>query len=394
MIENLKKTFNLGFIVNPYAGMGGPSAHKGSDDLISSIGNDLDPSELRATKRAEIFLNALVELIRDSDIRLVIKTPHGAMGGEEILRRIKWPNNIDLHILTNTYGMPSRAEDTKALSKAILESSVDLLLFVGGDGTARDICSMVNTEQAVLGVPSGVKMHSGVFAITPLAAAQVTHQLMSGELTNVRLQEVRDIDEQAFRQGIVKSRFFGEMLVPEEGAFVQHVKQGGIESEPLVLNDMAEYIAQYLEPNTLLVVGPGSTTRGILENWNLEGTLLGIDLLLDNGFVVKDADAPTIYDICSQHEGPIKLMLTAIGGQGHIIGRGNQQLSSEVLKLIGEKNFIIVATKTKLKTLGTRPLIVDSGDLNLDAQISGYLPVICGYEDTVLYPVGHINDKR
>jgi predicted polyphosphate/ATP-dependent NAD kinase len=266
---------------------------------------------------------------------------------------------------------------------------VDLLVFVGGDGTARDVCRANDSSQVVIGVPSGVKMHSGVFAVNPQMAAELVAMLIKGDLVGLQLQEVRDIDEDAFRRGIVKSRYFGEMLVPQEVRYLQNVKQGGLEVEELVLNDIADQLKNQLPENVLIIMGPGSTTLGIQKNWDLDGTRLGVDLILNELLLVKDAAESDILDWLERHSGPTVLVITVIGGQGHIIGRGNQQISSKVLRKIGRENVIIVATKTKLKTLHGRPFMVDTGDRFLDEEWSGYIPVITGFADTVLYKVGY-----
>ncbi|MDC9721130.1 MAG: ATP-NAD kinase, partial [Gammaproteobacteria bacterium] len=75
--------------------------------------------------------------------------------------------------------------------------------------------------------------------------------------------------------------------------------------------------------------------------------------------------------------------------QGHVLGRGNQQLSPPLIKQLGMHNIHIIATKTKLKALQGRPLLVDSGDPKLDQDLAGLVPVICGFHDIVLYPLGN-----
>lgn len=374
------RQFRLGLLINPYAGVGGPAANKGSDDERIQMMARAGELPLTAAVRAQSFFDHLVV---PEDCALTVVTVPGPMG-EAALANGRWMVEL-------TGFCPAEhttALDTQNATQALSSRRLDLLVFVGGDGTARDVCSVVPSHQPVLGVPAGVKMHSGVYAINPQAAAALVSLLLRGELVNLTSNEVRDIDEEAFRQGKVKSRHFGEMLTPEEGRFVQHVKQGGLEVEELVLLDIAAHLAEELTDDTLLIVGPGSTTFHILENWRLEGTLLGVDVLLGKTLLARDVDSTALDGYLSDHRGPMRLMVTAIGGQGHIIGRGNQQLTPAILRRIGRDNLRVVATKTKLRNLAGRPLVMDSGDAELDSAWQGYIPVITGFADTMLYPLG------
>lgn len=373
--------FRLGLMVNPYAGVGGPAANKGSDDLRIQAMARAGELPLTSATRARAFLTAL-RVPEDCEFTLV--TVPGPMGGDLA---------ADLGLTVELTGFrpaeQTTALDTQNATLALTARKVDLLVFVGGDGTARDVCTVIPPHQPVLGVPAGVKMHSGVYAINPQMAAELVSLLLRGELVNLAQREVRDIDEDAFRRGVVKSRHFGDMLTPEEGRFVQHVKQGGLEVEELVLLDIAEQVMEELTEDTLLIVGPGSTTLQVLRNWNFSGgTLLGVDVIRGAVMLAQDVDSKTLAAHLRDHLGPVMLMVTAIGGQGHIIGRGNQQLTPEILRRIGRDNLRIIATKTKLKTLQGRPLCMDSGDAELDNEWQGYIPVVTGYADTVLYPLG------
>lgn len=374
------RRFRLGLLVNPYAGVGGPAANKGSDDLRIQAMARAGELPLTAATRARSFLDHLQV---PEDCALTVVTVPGPMGAGMFAAR-GW--TVEL-----TGFRPAEyttALDTQNATQALAARRVDLLVFVGGDGTARDVCSVVPPHLPALGVPAGVKMHSAVYAINPQAAAALVSVLLRGELVNLAPREVRDIDEEAFRLGKVKSRHFGEMLTPEEGRFVQHVKQGGLEVEELVLLDIAAQLADELTDDTLLIAGPGSTTFNVLSNWGIEGTLLGVDIILGKTVLARDVDAASLTAYLNDHRGPVRLVVTAIGGQGHIIGRGNQQLTPVILRHIGRDNMRVVATKTKLKTLAGRPLVMDSGDPLLDREWQGYLPVITGFADTVLYPLG------
>lgn len=374
--------FRLGIIVNPYAGVGGPEGWKGSDDEEIQRRAKAGELVLRATFRAETFLRHLQSLISGRE-SLEVFSVQGNMGVNP-----GWSLNFPVTMIDAEFPKQTFAQHTQKAVTLLCDHNLDLLVFVGGDGTARDVCSVVSTSQPVLGVPSGVKMHSGVFAVNPQSAAELISRWIKGELIAVEQQEVRDIDEEAFRRGVVKSQFYGEMLTPQLGQYVQHVKQGGFEVEELVLLDIADDLVERIPANSLVVWGPGSTTLNIAKNWGVETTLLGVDLLLDQQCIARDVDAETIITAIEGHKGGVYIVVTAIGGQGHIFGRGNQQITAEVMAKVGKSCVVIVATKTKLKSLQGRPLLIDSGDPEVDKLWAGYLPVVCGYQDVVVYAVG------
>lgn len=372
-----KPKFRLGLIVNPYAGMGGPAALKGSDGeqvVAEARARGVSP---RAPERC---LRCLKQLAPE---QIDFYTFKGDMG-ERVARQA----GFEPLCVGEAENPVSCAEDTRRAAVALKQQGVDLILFVGGDGTARDIYAALGETQPVLGLPSGVKMHSSVYAIVPEAAAEIIKMMIAGELVALDMGEVRDIDEAAFREGRVRSRFYGELPVPAEPRFVQAVKQGGVESEPLVLADIAAEVREAMESGVLYVLGPGSTTYAVAESMGLSATLLGVDLVLDETLIASDVDAQTLAAHIAQHAGPVVLIITAIGGQGHVIGRGNQQLTPDILRRIGRENVWIIASKTKLKTLQGRPLLLDTNDPQLDRQWRGHIRVITGYRDAVLYPLG------
>lgn len=368
---------SIGLLVNPLAGVGGSLALKGSDgeevrQLVAEAGGSR-----RSMERAARALSVLHE----ARLPIAFSTWGGAMG-EDLLREL----GVEATVLGEPGASPSSADDTRRAA-AVLAGHCDLLVFVGGDGTARDVFDAVGEQMPVLGIPAGVKMHSGVFAVSPEAAGELLLQLARGGLVGLRRQEVRDIDETAFREGRVKTRFYGEMLVPGEGRFLQHTKVGGREDQALVAADIAAWLAPELEPETLYLLGPGSTTAAVLEELGLPATLLGVDALLDNRVVAADASEQTLLSLLAGHSGPAQIIVTAIGGQGHIFGRGNQQLSPEVIRAVGLDHITVIAAKSKVAALDGRPLRVDTNDPALDRALSGYRPVITGYEDEILYRV-------
>lgn len=371
--------FKLGLIINPFAGVGGPLALKGSDDVVArGIVNQQDILLQRASGRAITTLKQL-KLPQQCTVYCF----GGSMGAEAAGLA-----DLTVNVIGHAKSEVTTAEDTCLAAECLLKQEVDLIVFVGGDGTARDVYSAVGTRIPVLGVPAGVKMHSGVFAVSPEAAAVIINQLMSAGLVDIGLSEVRDIDEQAFREGVVKSRYYGELLVPRQGAFLQQTKSSGVEVEELVIADIAADIIESMEPDCLYIIGPGTTPRGVMDALQLDNTLLGVDAVLNQQLLALDLDEQRLLALIRRHKGPVKIIITAIGGQGHILGRGNQQLSPAVIRLVGHDNLIIVATKTKITALQGRPLLVDSNDPELDQALAGYRQVITGYHDAIIYPVG------
>ena len=372
----------LGLVVNPMAGIGGPAGLKGSDDR-ALVDEALEQgAEKRAAARVVRCLERLMELSPNA-VHLV--TADGVMG-QEYAEAASIPAQV-----VYGPGESTSAEDTRNAVTALIGAGIDLLLFVGGDGTARDVCAVIEDRVPVLGIPSGVKMHSGVYAISPEAAAEVVNAAVHGNLVDLRLQEVRDIDETAFREGVVKSRYFGEMKVPEFGHFVQGTKNGGREVEELVLDDIAADLRERMEPDTLYLIGAGTTPKALMDELGLHNSLLGVDVVLDEQLVAKDQSAAELEALVVGHSGPVVVILSITGGQGSLIGRGNQQLSPAVLRRVGRDNVWVLATKTKIRELEGRPLLMDSNDVQLDREWSGYIEVTTGYHDRILYPLGQID---
>lgn len=369
--------FKLGLIVNPVAGLGGSVALKGSDGeetAAKAIALGAEPKSNSRTKAA-------LEVLVPHQSNITIYTVNDEMG-EQTAKALGF--NTQVVYQSNS---PTTSDDTEAAARLLQQQGVDLILFAGGDGTARNICHAVEDSVPVLGIPAGCKIHSGVYAITPKAAGRVVEMLVKGELVTLSDADVMDIDEVAFRQGTVKAKRYGEMQVPSEVRYVQAVKNGGKETDELVLADIAAYVVSEMDADTLYVMGSGSTVGAVMEEMGLENTLLGVDLVEDQALVGQDLTAQQLLELTTGRE--TKLVITLIGGQGHIFGRGNQQLSPALIKAIGRDNIIVVATKTKLQALNGRPLICDTGDSKLDDELSGYIRVTSGFNDHIMYAVGH-----
>ena len=390
--------FKLGLIINPVAGVGGSVALKGSDDMVKhalALG-----AQLKANERAQTALTVLLPYQDE----IVVYTVNNQMG-EQAAKDL----GFNVELVYQTQNDNTQAIDTEHAISALLTKQVDIVLFAGGDGTARDIAKVValNTEQnsqqsmlpqvPVLGVPAGCKIHSGVYAITPTAAGRVVELMVTKQLVTLTEGDVMDIDESLFRQGVVKAKRFGEMQIPSELRYVQAVKSGGKESDELVLHDISEdVIAQMSDyDESIFVIGSGSTTAFLMSELGLDNTLLGVDLVQNEALIASDVTEKQLWQqlkLAKQTQQNVKLVITLIGGQGHIFGRGNQQLSPRIIRFIieqsgGKENIIIIATKTKLTALNNKPLISDTGDNELDQLLSGFMPISTGYKDQVLYPV-------
>ncbi|HIE15087.1 TPA: ATP-NAD kinase [Candidatus Bathyarchaeota archaeon] len=358
----------LGFIVNPIAGMGGAVGLKGTDgqDILKrAISLGAKPV---APARAEDFLSRLS--ILDVDVELLVG---GAMMGE-----VEAQNTGLKYKVIGERKKETTAEDTKRLARIMVEEKVRLLVFCGGDGTARDVLDAVNMKIPVLGVPTGVKMHSAVFAVNPESAALITAKFLSSELP-LREAEVMDVDEKAFREGRLSAKLYGYMLVPYEPILVQGVKVATQTTEDELRNlaAIAVYIIESMEPDVIYILGPGTTTRTIADLLEQEKTLLGVDLVLDKRIIARDVNEKQILEAIKGKKA--KIIVTPIGGQGFIFGRGNQQISPRVIKKVGLENIIVIATKQKLDNL--RSLRVDTGDKEMDEKLKGYIRVVTDYRE-------------
>ncbi len=373
----------IGVLVNPFAGIGGSVALKGSD------GETTRDEALRrgATPQApRRMTRALSSLATRNNIRVL--TWGGAMGEQSCMEA-----GLPCQVVGES-PMPSGPDDTCDAAKQLQQAGAELLLFAGGDGTARDLVDAVGTSMPVLGVPAGCKMHSAVYAVNPEAAGSLLAELAEGKLVALQQAEVRDIDEDAFRQGVVRARHYGELQVPAEARYLQQVKCGGREVEDLVVTEVAAWVADSMEEDTWYLMGSGSTVAVVMDQLGLENTLLGVDAVYNHEVVATDLGARQLLELISDQ--PARAVITVIGGQGHLFGRGNQQFSPELIRRLGKDNIQILATRTKLNTLEGRPLLVDSGDAELDQALCGLWPVITGYEDQILYRVatdGSVNSE-
>ncbi len=355
----------IGALVNPIAGMGGPLALKGTDgeDVLRTV-------EASGRKRTapERFLRTARRLA-SMKVDAEFICPTGQMGAT-------WLQEAGIRCETVCEPKePTTRTDTLASVRAFLEASVDLILFAGGDGTARDVVEVTGTAVPLVGIPSGVKMHSSVFANSPEEAADlVTSFIRNG---STREAEVMDVDEEAFRHGVVSARVYAMALVPDDSEHLQPGKQSfGSGSATDEAEELAEYLSDIMEPDVLYILGPGTTTAAVARTMGEGKTLLGVDAYRGRRRVGKDMDEKAILSALNDH-GRAVVVVTPIGAQGFIFGRGNQQISSRVIRRIGLENIMVVATPTKLRH--TAALRVDTGDPELDAEFSGKMKVLVGY---------------
>lgn len=275
-------------------------------------------------------------------------------------------------------------EDTEKAARDMARLKVDLLLFAGGDGTARNICSAIGDEIPVLGIPSGVKIHSAVYARNPKSAGDLVLMFLEGQPVSFREAEVMDIDEDAFRQGFVSAKLYGYLKVLYESTLVQGLKSGGVQYEQASLEGLAEWFVEEMEDDYFYVIGPGTTTRAITDHLGLEKTLLGVDVIYKGEVLEKDVSEADLLRLLKRKGAKVKIVVTPIGGQGYVFGRGNQQISPEVIKAVGKKNIVVVSSKDKIVSLGNNPLLVDMGDDEVNEMLGGYIKVMTGYREEVV----------
>lgn len=359
----------IGLIVNPIAGMGGSVGLKGTDGetVKEAIALGAEPT---TPKRIEETLS----LIQRKDLYFLVAP--GKMG-EDYLKRFDFKYEVASKI-----GKDTNADDTKRIVLEMLKKGIKLLIFVGGDGTARDIYDAVGLTIPVVGIPSGVKMFSPVFALSPKAAAQI----IDNNSSQLIEEEVLDIDEDAFRAGKLGAKLYGYLKVPKNIELLQGKKEPSNLSKPEEQSkeEIAKYLLENIEKDTLYILGPGTTLSTIAEKLNIQKTLLGIDAIFNEQLVGSDLNEKGLLEIIKKH-GKAKIILTPIGGNGFIFGRASKQFTPEVLKLIDKKDVIVVATEDKISRLEC--LRVDTGDTETDNKLKGQVKVITGYKTETIIEV-------
>jgi predicted polyphosphate/ATP-dependent NAD kinase len=355
----------IGFLVNPVAGMGGAVGLKGSDGEAVQLEALKRGAETVSPRRAVVALRSL----RDQPLDLEIVTSGGDMGEDELRTA-----DLESNVVYRSKGATTKA-DTISSVREFLRVGVALIVFVGGDGTARDVLEVADARTPMIGVPSGVKMHSAVFLNRPEDLGRVVSSY--GKNGTLKKAEVMDIDEDLFRKGVVRAKLYGIAKIPDDRA---HIQTGKASYDTISAEDEAreigDYIAESMEPDMSYILGPGSTTSSIADALGIRKTLLGVDVISNGQLVISDATENDLLRVLESNS-KVVIVLSPIGSQGFFLGRGNQQISGKVVRAAGPESIIVVATPTKLKD--TKILRVDTGDPDLDRKLRGRVKVVTGH---------------
>ena len=366
----------LGLIVNPVAGLGGRVGLKGSD------GADIQKRALAlgAVPQSSDRATQALERVKSVDSLEIVTYP-GEMGADAVTAC-----GLEPTVIGAIQPGETTSKDTQSAAKEMRQLGVGLLLFAGGDGTARDVYNAVEDS-----LPAGVKIHSAVYATNPRSAGDLAASYLQGRITALREAEVMDIDEQAFRQDIVSARLYGYLQVPYERRLLQGLKTPSSPGEQAAMAEIAADVVSKMEDDWLYIIGPGTTTRAITSRLGLDKTLIGVDVVAEGRLVAADVNESQLLELLKGRKA--KIVVTPIGGQGYIFGRGNQQISPNVIrKVVADcerpmENIVIVSTIGKTHSLGGQPLRVDTGDRAVDEILSGYVRVVTGYGEQIVYRV-------
>lgn len=378
----------IALVVNPIAGIGGPAGLAGSDGAAVQERAEALGSRRRAAERARLALETVAARSAADASRPVVLTAAGAMG-EDAVRAAGLEPRVVFRASSGDGTGETTAADTTAAARALVDAGASLVLFAGGDGTARDVAAGLGPDAAALGIPAGVKMYSPVFAVSSraagaLAAAWVAASEARGSLP-VQQREVLDVDEAQLRVARVEPRLYATMPVPYLAGRTQARKSATPASEHAAVVAAARGAARSLRPGVRYLLGPGGTMAEVARELGVAKTPLGVDVVLDGAVVRAAASESELLDEIAA--GPAKAVVSVIGGQGFLLGRGNQQLSARVLHALGPDPLVAVAPEQKLIDLGGRPLLVDTGDAAVDARLAGFVRVITSAATTSIYPV-------
>lgn len=365
----------IGLLINPIAGMGGKVGLKGTDGqeiLAEAISRGAMPESAKKAVKALEKLKPLKESI----VFLVVS---GEMG-ESVVADLGFRYEV-LHQIKGE----SSVEDSRLFLERLLEDKVDLLLFAGGDGTARNVADTLPFEKEipVIGIPTGVKIHSPVYAVTPEDAGELAFEFLSDHPLAILAKEVIDIEEAAFRRDEIITKVYGYLHVPYDESHMQNLKAPSLQSDAEAQISAALQVIDDMDEDVIYIIGSGSTTHRILEELGLKGTVLGIDLVKNKKLIAKDVYEQQILDVIG--DAPAKLILSPMGGQSYLFGRGNQQLSDKVLAKLDKEDLIILSTPTKLHSLKRQPFLVYTGNPEIDQKISGFYKVVTGYGQYSMY---------
>jgi len=372
-VNPLRAPATIGFLINPVAGMGGRVGLKGTDGVVSrALALGAQPV---SQARAVTFLRYLKRLCGDRDIR--VSTCPTPMGESEVTSL-----RFNAEVLPLPIAEPTTAEDTKLAVRQMMDRGVTTIIFVGGDGTARDVleASQAEGEALFLGVPAGVKMYSGVFATTPEDAAEVVAAHLRGE-AQVMDFEVVDADEEDVRRDRFSMRICGYLKGPFVPLRLAGVKRVTLDTPSELENQRAaaRFVLESMDPNGIYLLGPGKTVKAFADLLGVDKTLLGVDIY-SRGRVVKDANESRILKEAKDFSN-VWIVVSPIGRQGILFGRGNQQISPEIIRRVGRDRVMVIATKSKMQEIGDAALRVDTGDAELDRSLRGYIKATVGYRE-------------
>ncbi|MCK4381609.1 MAG: ATP-NAD kinase family protein [Candidatus Lokiarchaeota archaeon] len=353
--------------------MGGCVGLKGTDGDIYK-----KAIKMGATPVTPIRANELLSNVKNKEKIILLVAP-GKMGAD-IVKDL----GIDFEII-GEIGTETTEEDTKRIAKQMVEKNIDLIIFCGGDGTARDIFDSIGLEKPVVALPAGVKMFSSVFAINPRAAAEIIDKFIEGTV-ETQEKEVLDINEDLFRKDILQAKLYGYLKVPKVLNLIQSGKTGSGSGRTIEENkqDIAQFMIENMEDDILYLLGPGTTIKTITDNLNLPKTLLGIDAIYDNKIIGRDLNEKAILELLNKYKKTI-IIISPVGGQGFIFGRGNKQITPRVLRKVGKNNIKIIATTDKMRELVC--LRVDTGNIEIDKMLIGFGKVITGYKEELIVKI-------
>jgi predicted polyphosphate/ATP-dependent NAD kinase len=365
----------IGLIINPIAGMGGRVGLKGTDG-ITILNKAI---QLGASGEAHDLAAAALRKLEPIREELFVLTVSGNMG-ENQCRAL----DFQYEVIHRT-GETTENSDTIKAAKIMEERGADLIFFAGGDGTARDIYSAVGNRIAALGIPAGVKIYSPVYGNTPQSAGELACLYLRDRSLPLKEEEVVDIDEEAIRNNQVKTELFGCLKVPYKKEYLQNKKAPTPLDEEESQKAIALDITDHMQEGEYYLIGPGTTTGAVMEELKLPNTLLGFDVIKDKKVIKSDCNERDILGILGDRYG--KLVITPTGGQGYLLGRGNQQISPEVLRKIGKENIVILSANSKIIELQGSPLLIDTGDESMNQSLAGYYRIKVGYGINIMYKV-------
>jgi len=364
----------LGLIINPIAGMGGRVGLKGTDGP-EILAKALELGAVPGAQARTLYALQKISALRSS-IEL-LSCPKQM--GEDVALRC----GFEPVVIEGISSAKTTASDTQKAAQRMKDLNVDLLLFTGGDGTARDIFQAIGESFPVLGIPAGVKIHSAVYARNPEAAGELCALYLQDKVRKAVSAEVMDIDEAAYRAGKLTAALYGYLKIPSARTFLQRQKAGSSSDESRSQAAIASEVVAKMSDEVHYIIGPGTTTRAIMEKLNLRCSLLGVDIVYKKRLVGTDVNEAQILDTIEGKR--VRMIITLIGGQGYILGRGNQQLSPRVISSVGKDSITVISTLTKLNALNGRPFLIDTGDRQTDKMLSGYYRVVTGYREYVIY---------